>query len=58
MCLPLILSIKNSGNIKWYIDAKFAVHKNMRSHIDGFVTMGTRGQYELQQTESEHQEFS
>ena len=39
--LPLILSIDKSGNIKWYVDAAFAVHKDMRSHTGGFMTMGT-----------------
>ena len=39
MDLPLIFSIENSGNIKWYVDAEFAVHKDMRSHTGGFMTM-------------------
>ena len=43
--LPLILSIKKSGNIKWYVDSDFAVHKVMRSHTGGFMTMGTAGDY-------------
>ena len=43
--LPLILSIDKSGNIKWYVDALFAVHKDMRIHTGGFVTMGTGGAY-------------
>ena len=43
--LPLIFSIDNSGNIKWYIDAAFAVHKDMRSHTGGFMNMGTGGAY-------------
>ena len=43
--LPLILSIYKSGNIKWYADASFAVHKDMRSHNGGFVTMVTGGAY-------------
>ena len=42
--LPLILSIKKSGNIKWYIDAAFGLHKDMRSHTCGFMTMGTGGE--------------
>ena len=37
--LPLILSIDKSGNIKCYVDALFAVHKDMRSHTGGFMTM-------------------
>ena len=41
--LPLILSIYKSVNIKWCVDASFSVHKDMRSHTGGFVTMGTVG---------------
>ena len=43
--LPLILSIERSGNIKWYVDAAFSVHEDMRSHTDGFMNMGTGGAY-------------
>ena len=41
----MILSIETSGNIKWYVDAAFVVHKDMRSHTSGFMTMGTGGAY-------------
>ena len=43
--LPLILSINKSGNIKWYVDASFAVHMDMRIHTGGFMTIGTGGAY-------------
>ena len=43
--LTLILPIKNSGKLMWYVDAKFAVHKDMRSHTGGFTTMVTGGSY-------------
>ena len=43
--LPLIFSIDKSGNIKWYVDSSFAVHKYMRIHTGGFVTMGIGGSY-------------
>ena len=43
--LPLILSIDKSGNIKCYVDASFVVHKDMRSHTGGFMTMVTGGSY-------------
>ena len=43
--LPLILSIDKSGNIKWYVDASFALHKDMRSHTGGFITVLTGGDY-------------
>ena len=45
ICLPLILSTDKSRNIKWYVDASFAVHKDMRSHTGGFMTMRTGGVY-------------
>ena len=43
--LPFILSIDKYGNIKWYFDAAFVVHKDMRSHIGGFMTVLTGGYY-------------
>ena len=39
--LPLILSIDKSGNINWYGDVEFAVHKYTRSHRGGIMTTGT-----------------
>ena len=43
--LALILSIDKLGNIKWYVDSSFAVHKDMRRHTGGFMSMGTGGAY-------------
>ena len=43
--LSLILSIYKSGNIKWYFDASFAVHKDMMNHAGVFMTMVTGGAY-------------
>ena len=43
--LTLILSINNSGNINWYVYSAFALHRDMRSHIGGFMTMVTIGAY-------------
>ena len=43
--LPLILSIYKSGNINWYVDASFAVHKETRSHTSDFMTIETGGDY-------------
>ena len=43
--LPLIMSIEKYVNIKWYVDAAFAVHKDMRGHTGVFVTLKTRGAY-------------
>ena len=39
--LSLILSTENSKNIKWYVDAAFLVHKDMRSNTGGFIDMVT-----------------
>jgi len=38
--LPLILGSDGMGIVKWYVDASFAVHPNMRSHTGGAVTLG------------------
>ena len=43
--LPLILSKDKSGNIKWYVNAPFVVHKDMRSHTGGFISMVTGEAY-------------
>ena len=43
--LPSILSIDKSGNIEWYIDTVFSVHKDTRRQTGGFMTMGTGGYY-------------
>ena len=45
ICLSLIISINKSGNIKWYVDAEFTVHKYMRRHTGVFMTMGIGGAY-------------
>ena len=39
--LPLILSANGTGILKWWIDASFGVHPNMRGHIGGGLSMGT-----------------
>ena len=38
--LPLILSANGSGILKWYVDASFAVHPNMRGHSGGGLSLG------------------
>ena len=43
--LPLIFLIDKSINIKWYVDASFVVHKDIRIHTGGFMTMGKGGAY-------------
>jgi hypothetical protein len=39
--LPLILSADGSGILKWWVDASFAVHPNMRGHSGGGLSLGT-----------------
>jgi hypothetical protein len=38
--IPLILSAKGSGILKWWVDASFAVHPNMRGHLGGGLSLG------------------
>ena len=40
------------------VDTEFAVHKDMRSHTGGFMTMGTGGAYVQYREKTEHQEFN
>jgi hypothetical protein len=38
--MPLILSANKSGIMKWWVDASFAVHPNMRGHSGGGLSLG------------------
>jgi hypothetical protein len=38
--MPLILSANGSGILKWWVDASFAVHPNMRDHSGGGLSLG------------------
>ena len=38
--LVLTLSASHTTIIKWWVDAAYAVHKNMRSHTGGCMTLG------------------
>jgi hypothetical protein len=38
--MPLILSANGSGIFKWWVDASFAVHPNMRGHSGGGLSLG------------------
>jgi hypothetical protein len=38
--MVLTLSADNTRIIKWYVDVAYAVHKDMRSHTGGAMTMG------------------
>jgi hypothetical protein len=39
--LPLILVANGTGDLRWYVDASFAVHPDMREHTGGTMTMET-----------------
>jgi hypothetical protein len=38
--MPLIPSANGSGILKWWVDASFAVHPNMRGHSGGGLSLG------------------
>ena len=38
--MPLTLSADGSGILKWYVDASFAVHPNLRGHSGGGLSLG------------------
>jgi hypothetical protein len=38
--MPLILSANGSGILKWWVDASFVVHPNMRGHLGGGLSLG------------------
>ena len=38
--LPLVLSANGSGILKWWVDAAFAVHPNMKGHSGGGLSLG------------------
>ena len=41
--LKTTLGADGSGMLRWYVDAAFAVHPDMRSHTGGVLTMGHGG---------------
>jgi hypothetical protein len=38
--MPLILSANGTGILKWWVDASFDVHPNMRGHSGGGLSLG------------------
>jgi hypothetical protein len=34
------LSMEDSGIIKWYVDASFALHKDLKNHTGAMMTLG------------------
>jgi hypothetical protein len=47
--LVLRLRADNLNIVKWWVDAAFAVHKDMRSHTDGTMSMGSGTAYATSQ---------
>ena len=37
--MPLVLTADGSGILKWWVDASFAVHPNMRGHSGGGLSL-------------------
>jgi hypothetical protein len=40
MYMPLTLEADDMNVIKWWADASFAVHQDMKSHTGGMMTLG------------------
>jgi hypothetical protein len=38
--IPLVLGWDGSGQLKWSVDASFAIHKDMRSHTGAILSLG------------------
>ena len=45
--LPLTLEANNAQIIKWWVDASFAAHKDMRSHTGGTMSLGKGSVYSM-----------
>ena len=43
--LPLVLSADDSGLIRWWMDAAFAVHPDMKGHTGGTMSLGKGSVY-------------
>ena len=41
--MVLTLSADDTNILKWYIDASYAIHPDMRGHTGGYLTMGEGG---------------
>ena len=38
--MPLVLAADNTGKIRWWVDASYAVHADMKSHTGGTLSLG------------------
>jgi hypothetical protein len=43
--LPLTLEADNAHIEKWWVDASFAVHPDMKSHTGGMMSLGKGAAY-------------
>jgi hypothetical protein len=49
--LVLCLSADNLNVVKWWVDASYAVHKDMQSHTSGTISMRTGAAYSTSKKE-------
>ena len=54
--LVLTLESDGIGTVKWWVDAAFAVHHDMKSHTGGMMSMGRGALYSAKKTK--HEDFS
>jgi hypothetical protein len=45
--MPLTLKADSTQLVKWWIDASFAVHPDMKSHTGGLMSLGKGGAYSI-----------
>ncbi len=45
--LALTLEASERGRVQWWIDASFAIHKDMKSHTGAILTLGKGGVYAM-----------
>eukprot|EP00957_Ditylum_brightwellii_P090522 6893427-Ditylum_brightwellii.AAC.1 len=38
--MPLTLEVNSMGRMRWWVDASFSVHPNMRRHLDRAIMLG------------------
>jgi hypothetical protein len=43
--MPLVLAADNTGKVRWWVDASYAVHVDMKSHTGGSMSLGKGSLY-------------